>query len=273
MGKLSLENQWVLVTGASSGLGAEMALQLARDHGAKLIISARRAERLESLKAELESNFDCECKVVSADFSNQASYAALFDQLKQWDIKAAILNAGVTFFDEDTRQPWDEFEGMLSTNVAAVVYFTRAFVTYFDEQQSDGGILAIGSMGGLVPVPYQAAYSGTKAFLTHYFLGVSQELNQKPYSVSLFAPGGIRTEMNQKSGLGDYFNDDFALQSVESCAAEAIDTLIKRKVLFVPRFTNRLQALLIKLMPRALTLPLLAGIYRKAWLATKGGSN
>lgn len=271
MMKLTIKNQWVLITGASSGLGAEIARQLARDYACNLVLMARRENKLNALKSQLEKEYAIECEVVLADLSDQSSYADVFENLSQFEIKAAILNAGITYFDEDITQSWRDFQSILSTNVSSVVYFTRAFANYFEARKSDGAILVIGSMAGLTPVPYQAAYSGSKAFLNHYCQAVQQELNKKPYSLSLFAPGGIDTEMNHGSGLALTFSDSVFVQPVASCAKDALDTLINRKILYVPKVLNRLQVLLVKLFPRFITIRFTTMAYRKAWLNKKAG--
>jgi short-subunit dehydrogenase len=264
MAHLNLYNNWVLVTGASSGLGAEMAMQLARDYGANLVLMARREDKLTSLKSQLEKDFGVQCKVITADLSKRANYADVFNSLSELDIHAAVLNAGITYFDEDMGYDWQDFQNMLDTNVSSVVYFTRAFCKYFDATNKEGSVLVVGSVAGLVPVPYQASYSSTKAFLVNYCQAIQQELSRKPYSVSLFAPGGIDTDMNRDSGLAITFSDGMFLQSVESCAEDAIETMIRRKNLFVPRLSNRLQVLLVKLLPRSITNRFTAATYRKA---------
>jgi len=266
MAHLNIKNQWILVTGASSGLGAEMAKQLARDYGANLVLMARREDKLVSLKAQIEEHYEVQCKVIAADLSDRAGYADVFESLSTLDIHAAILNAGITFFDEDMAYPWNDFQSMLDTNVSSVVYFIRAFCQFFDTHNTEGAVLVVGSVAGLVPVPYQASYSGTKAFLVNYCQAIQQELSRKAYSVSLFVPGGINTEMNHGSGLALTFSNSIVLQSVESCAKDALNTMIKRKEIFVPRFSNRLQVLLVKLLPRSITNRFTAATYRKAWL-------
>lgn len=262
---MQLNQRWVLVTGASSGLGYEMAKQLATQHGANLILVARRLEKLESLKLEIEACSESQCKIITADLSKEQDCQRVFEQsTAECEVYAVILNAGVTYFGKDEDLEWGAFKSMLDTNVSSVVHLSRAFVNYFLKQGSDGGILYVLSMAGIVPVPYQSAYSGTKAFLNHYVQGVSQELRDKPFSLSIFAPGGIATEMNALSGLDQYFSGGLFLQSVDSCAAEGIATLRGRKYLFVPRVFNRLQIFLTRLVSRQMSVLTAAKSYEKA---------
>lgn len=268
---MNLHNKWVLVTGASSGLGAEIAKQLAWQHGAHVLLLARREAELKALKNEIQQKTpQQQCQYLCADLSRPEAYADLFELIsKNYELDAVILNAGVTWFEEDRQHSWDDFQTMLHTNVSSVVYFTRAFLNYFDNKQSDGALLVVGSMAGMVAVPYQSAYSGSKAFLSHYCQGICEEISNKDYSLSLFAPGGIDTELNSKSGLAFYFSGSLVLQSVESCAAEALETLRYRKSLFVPRFSNRLQIFASKIFPKKINNRVIAVTYRKALKAKR----
>lgn len=265
---LDVSQQWVLVTGASSGLGHEIAWQLASVHKARLILAARSVDKLNALRDKVEA-IGGECQVLQTDLSKPENYGAIFQQLEAYSIKAAVLNAGVTYFGEDRQLDWHSFETMLHTNVSSVVFGVRWFNEYFESHNIDGATLVVGSMAGLTPVPYQSAYSGSKAFLSHYCQSLQQEISNKPYSLGFFAPGGIDTEMNSGSGLDQYFKDSFFIQSVESCASDAITTLLKRKPLYVPRLSNRLQVLMVKLLPRILVNRFTAVTYRKALKAKR----
>src|ERR1700709_1172808 len=99
MSKLQFKNKWVLVTGASSGLGEEMARQLAYEHGANLILLARRREKLEQLKTELEKNAKVSVKIIVTDLSKLEDVDKAIDELlKDGQLYGAVLNAGVTYF-------------------------------------------------------------------------------------------------------------------------------------------------------------------------------
>lgn len=263
--KLDLKGQWVLLTGASSGLGADMAKQLAREYQANLVLVARREKNLIELKAQLQAEFDIQCEVLATDLSVESQVEQLYlNAIEGREIKAVILNAGLTYFGYDSELDWQYFKTMLDTNVSSVVMLSQRFLNYFDVKQSNGVVLVVGSMAGLVPVPYQAAYSGSKAFLSHYVQAVSQEIRLKPYSFCYFAPGGIETEMTETSGLSEYFGGSFLLQGVESCARDGIDTMLGRRYLFVPRFINKIQVFLTRLIPRKIATLTTAQTYEKA---------
>jgi short-subunit dehydrogenase len=134
MKNLALNNKWILVTGASSGLGQEMARQLAQIHKANLIIAARRADKLEELKAELEKVAGIKVKVIVADLSiPEEADRVITESIANGNLYGAILNAGVTYFGRHTELPWDNFESILKTNVIGVVRMTNSLVKHFDK--------------------------------------------------------------------------------------------------------------------------------------------
>src|SRR4051812_39142234 len=169
MKSMDFRGKWVMVTGASSGLGKAMADVLAREHGANLIPVARRHERLLDLERELESGAHVEVDPIAADLSKLDDIdRALEHATKGRQLYAAVLNAGVTHFGNYHELTWNEFEAMLQTNVTSIVRMTTALVPYLEKNAPGGGIMLVSSMAGITPLPYQAAYSGTKAFVIHF---------------------------------------------------------------------------------------------------------
>lgn len=264
MKPFELNNRRVLVTGASSGLGREMAVQLARDHHANLVLVARRTDRLQELKAELESAYAVCCDVIAADLSDPAAVDRLYEEATAGgEVHAVVLNAGITHFGKHLELDWAGFQQMLATNVTSVVRLVNLFSPYLIAKKSDGCILLVSSMAGLLPVPYQAAYAGTKAFITNFAQSLAGELHAENISITVFSPGGIDTEMTRTSRL-KYFENTLLLQDVESCAADAINAMRLRKSLYVPGFLNRNQLLLSRLVPRSVVGFIARKAYRKA---------
>ncbi|MFN3587103.1 MAG: SDR family NAD(P)-dependent oxidoreductase, partial [Moraxellaceae bacterium] len=126
---MELAGRWVLVTGASSGLGEEMARQLARDHGASLILVARRADRLEALAGELSRAHGVRCRVLPADMTRAEDVEKVFAQaIAIGDVQAVILNAGITHFGQHVELGRAALEQLIATNVGSVVRLTSLFV-------------------------------------------------------------------------------------------------------------------------------------------------
>ncbi|MBN2489526.1 MAG: SDR family NAD(P)-dependent oxidoreductase [Planctomycetes bacterium] len=261
---LRLRGQWVLVTGASSGLGEAISRVLARDHGTNLVLSARRTERLEALAASLRGEHGVEAAVVPADLAQPGEAERLFvESTAGRTVHAAVLNAGVTWYGRHLDLPRETFEALLATNVASVVALATRFTRYLIERRAGGGLLLISSLGGTLPLPYQAAYGGTKAFLTHFGLDLREEVRTSGVTLTVFAPGGIATEMVETSGLSRrYPAGSRWLMPADRCARLAVQAFVRRKAFAVPGLANHLGLLLHRLLPRAVLTRLMARAYR-----------
>lgn len=262
MEPMNFASKWVLVTGASSGLGAEMARQLASDHRANLILVARRADRLEALSAELKSAHGVEVRTIVADLGElEEAERAFREATKATDVYAAVLNAGITHFGHHDELSWESFQKMVALNVVSTARLTTLFCDYLEKKAQRGGILLIASLAGLTPVAYQSAYSGTKAFLVNFGCSLHHEMKNRGVSVTVFAPGGIRTEMTE----GERFNDLRAwLVPVGPCANSAIQGLRRRKYRVIPGFIYRVGSWLTGLLPENFLVGQVAAQYRNS---------
>ncbi len=264
MSKLSLRDQRVLVTGASSGLGLEIARQLARDFGAHPVLVARRKDRLEELATELEK-LGRRPEIVPADLTRADDVERTFAEATRQPLAAAVLNAGVTFFGRAETQPPADAARIVATNVTSLVDLTQRLVPYFVGRGADAGILLVSSMAGFQPMPYQAVYGGSKAFVTHYGLALAEELRDAPLSITTFCPGGIATEMISNAGIDvKYGKDHPMVMAVEPCARLALGAFVAREKLYVPGALNKVAAVAAKLAPKGLVAHLVARDYAEA---------
>jgi len=268
MSKLQFKNKWVLVTGASSGLGEEMARQLAFQHGANLILLARRKDKLEQLKAELEKEAKISVKIIIADLSKLDEVDNAIDKiLADGQLYGAVLNAGVTYFGKHSELSWEQFQTMLQTNVVSVVRFTNRLVAHFETTGNESGILIVSSMAAIFPVPYQSVYSGTKSFILSFATALVHEIKNKQFSLSVYAPGGIVTEMT----AGDNFHDlQGWLMPVKQAAKEGIDAFRSRKLIHVPGLMNRVGGFFMKFLPKKFVMGKMSKVYEKSLLKAEG---
>jgi short-subunit dehydrogenase len=262
MKPLELKNRWVLVTGASSGLGREMARVLARDYGAHLVVVARRQERLVVLADELEKNHGVQVRVIPADLSRDGEADRVFvEATRETSLIGALLNAGITHFGNWDELSWEEFQQMHALNVTSVVRMTTLLLPYLEKRREGGGLLLVSSMAGLMPIPYQTAYSATKGFLVNFGCGLHHEMLPRGVSVTTFVPGGIRTEMTD----GERFNELRGwLMPVERCAEEAVRAFRERAYLHSPGFVYRLGAVVSRMLPQRLFISRVAEQYRRS---------
>jgi short-subunit dehydrogenase len=259
----TLKGTWTLVTGASAGLGREMALEVARRYGGNLLLSARRKERLQALAATLEAEYGVSARVVPADLSTPEGVEACFQAAcTQEGFKTALLNAGVTYWGHAQKQPLENLDGLLATNVLAPAQLALRFAQHF-ARQGGGRLLLVSSVAGFAPMPLQSAYGASKAFLTSFGQALRHEFRGDKVRVTVFAPGGIDTELLDISGLGKKFAPGTAgIMSAPRCARLALQGLLADKRLVVPGFSNRLLAFAMCHLPAALVLPAISRLYR-----------
>ena len=253
MAKLNFKNKWVLVTGASSGLGRAIALYLAKHEEANLVITARRKDRLEQLKEEIESSFNTGVKIIPADLSKREDVDFLFKQaVETTDIYAVINNAGFTFYGKAEADKLDYFEEIIAVNLNALMVLTLRFLSMF-QQKGKGvrAILNITSEAAFVPVPYQAVYSASKHAAQAFTEALGMENRKSKVVISSFAPGGIATEMLTKSGLDKKHDMDSPFNmKVEKVAEKAVKAFKKKKFVSVPGIVNKLILLLVRFSQR-----------------------
>jgi len=263
MAKLNFKEKWVLITGASSGLGRAIALYMAQKEGANLVIAARRTEQLEQLKKEIESAGNSAVKIITADLSCPDDVERLFKKsIEIADIYALINNAGITFYGKTELSHLDRFLKIIDVNLRALITLNLLFFKWFS-QKGAGAILNVTSEAGLVPTPYQTVYSASKHAAQVFSEGLRAENRHSNIIISSFAPGGIATEMLTKSGLDKKhdLNSPFNMD-VNKAAKLAVKAFKKKKFLAVPGFTNKLIHFLTRFVPRKLVAFASEAIYR-----------
>jgi len=261
--RLEFNGKWVLLTGASSGLGREIAKQLATRQGANLILVARRLDRLETLQAELKQLASIQCLIIKADLTKAEDQQRIFDlSTDHCRIDGVIFNAGITYFGSHSDISSALLQNILATNVESTVKLATLFIPYFLEKKHDSSMVFISSLAGLIPLAYQAVYSASKAFILSFAQSIYQELVNEPLSITVVAPGGLITEMTEKTGLANHFSGTRQMQLTSDCASEVIYAMTRRKYLYIPGFFNRFQYFMSHFLPRRLVGRLVASAYK-----------
>lgn len=251
-----------IVTGASSGIGSEIARVLAkRGHGVTLV--ARREDRLLALADELASSFGVRCEVVAADLTEADARSGLTAALDERGLVADVLvnNAGFSTMSAVSKGDPDREIAMIRTNVEAVVHLCSLFLPGMVERGS-GAILNVASTAAFQPLPGQAGYAASKSFVLSYTQAVAEEVRGSGVTVTALCPGPVETEFAEVAGFeGGEASDSlprFMWVSAVDVATAGVDGLAKGRTVVVPGPANRVGSVLAPLVPRSLLLPLLS---------------
>lgn len=238
--------KWALVTGASAGIGAELARELARQ-GAKLILTARRRDRLEALAAELAA-LGAETRIVVADLNDPAAPQQIYDQTEGAGLSVEILvnNAGLGQYGAFHLSPADQEVSQVRVNCEAVVRITRFFITRMVDRRQ-GWILVVASTASFQPVPYLSTYAATKAFDRFFALGIAAEAARFGIKVTALCPGPTESEFFDVAGAEAFKGR--GMQPAPEVARQAIAALARGKRTIIPTLNGRITALLVRFLP------------------------
>lgn len=201
---INLKDKIVLITGASSGIGAASA-ELFAEAGARLILVARRLDRLEKLAEELKGKYGCESYLIELDVRDRDLVSSTLVNLPpEWSsIEVLINNAGLSRgLDKLYQGNIDDWEEMIDTNIKGLLYVTRSLVPGMVERQS-GHIVNIGSIAGHQTYPGGNVYCGSKAAVRAISEGLKQDLLGTPIRVTSIDPGMVETEFSEVRFHGD----------------------------------------------------------------------
>ena len=238
--------KWALVTGASAGIGVALARELAK-HGAKLILTARRKDRLESLAAELTAE-GTEVRIVVADLNDPAAPQQIHDASEGSGLIVDILvnNAGLGQFGAFYESPVEQELSPVRVNCEAMVRLTRLFVPRMVERRR-GWVLVLASTASFQPVPYLSTYAATKAFDRFFALGLAAEVARFGVKVTALCPGPTDSEFFDVAHAGAFKNR--GSQSAPDVARLAVAALARGQRTIVPYFGGKFTALLVRFLP------------------------
>ncbi|MEO5953528.1 MAG: SDR family oxidoreductase [Chloroflexia bacterium] len=198
---MSSSKKIALITGATSGIGKEMAL-LHAAAGGDLVAVARNQVALNDLKKEIESKYKVVVTCFAKDLANTASPQELYDAVKAAGIEVDYLinNAGFGGTGKFHERKWNDDLAMINLNIIALTALTRFFLPDFVRRNS-GKILNVSSTAGMVPGPLQAVYYATKAYVTSFSNAIWEELSDTKVTVTALLPGATATQFAKVSGL------------------------------------------------------------------------
>jgi len=239
-----------LVTGASSGIGAAIARELAA-RNIDLVLTARRKAALEELAAELRKS-GASVAVIVGDLGRPGAAATLWrDATAGGAIDIVVNNAGFGAFRPFLDvEPAREAE-MIQLNIAALVELSRAFLAAREGATTPGYLLNISSIGAYQSVPNMAVYASSKAFVRNFTEALHDELRGTPTSATCVSPGGTHTDFHRVAGAGDYgWLANASMLSAEAVASIAVRAMFKRKRTVIPGALNKISCFGIRFVPR-----------------------
>ena len=244
-----LADQWALVTGASAGLGAEFARQLA-SRGMHLVLVARRGELMSELAQELHTKHGTRCEIIVADLSDPAEPKRILDEIaaKGISIELLVNNAGFGVVGEVENAKVDRLLQLIRLNISALTELTYRLLPAMLER-GHGAILNVSSLSGFQPVAYMGTYAASKAFVLHFSEALHCELKDRGITVTAVCPGVTRTNFFDIAGAPGWLQKHSSL-SVEPVVKSALNAIARRRQFVVPGWRNFLLTLLVRIASR-----------------------
>jgi uncharacterized protein len=255
-----MPRQTALITGASSGIGRELALRFAADKY-DLIVVARRAEALDDLVRDVTRTHGVTARAVPADLTQPAAPRQLFDELQRAGtrIDVVVNNAGFGLQGKVAELPLERQLEMIQLNVTALTDLTRRFLPGMLARNA-GGILNVGSTAGFQPGPFMAVYYATKAYVVAFTEALAEELSGTALRVSCLAPGPTATRFAEEANMTGTKLFRLGTMDAADVARIGFEGWKNGRVLVVPGITNRFGVQLVRLSPRFVVRKVLRGL-------------
>jgi short-subunit dehydrogenase len=256
----------VLITGASGGIGYELAKLFARDHH-NLVLVARSGDKLAQAATELQAH-GVTVKTIALDLAAPPAPKFLFDQLRRDGIAVDILinNAGYGVFGDFAEMPEEEILGQVDLNIRALTELTRLFLPPMIKRGS-GHIMNVASTAGFQPGPLLAVYYATKAYVISFSEAIANEVHASGVTVTCFCPGATHTGFANRAGIGNsrLFKQVGAM-SAENVALDGYRAVMEGRGLVISGVHNWVVAQSTRFAPRKMVTAV------SRWIAEKAGS-
>jgi short-subunit dehydrogenase len=245
-----LTGKRALVTGASSGIGAAIAHQLAAQ-GVHLMLTGRRLDALEAVAVTCRAS-GVRVDAVTVDLGVPGAVATLWTAARSsGPVDLLINNAGFGYFRAFRTVDWQRDAELVQLNITALVELSRRFLDDRGESPDRAYLVNIASIGAYQAVPNMALYAASKAFVRNFTEALHDELRGSPISATCVCPGGTRTQFHAAAGAGNYgWLANATMMSAEAVARVAIEAMRKGKRNVLPGLPNKLAAWGVRLVPR-----------------------
>jgi hypothetical protein len=244
----ALSGKWALVTGASAGIGTALARELA-GCGARLLLTARRRDRLEALAAELAAR-GTETRIVTADLNDPEAPRQIYEATEGAGLTVDVLvnNAGLGQFGAFHAAPAEQELSQVRVNCEAVVRLSRLFVPRMVERRR-GWVMVVASTASFQPIPYLSTYAATKVFDRFFALGLAAEVARFGVTVTTLCPGPTESEFFAVARASAFRRN---VQPANVVAARAVEAMMRGRRIVIPPLDGRFTAFLVRFLPTGL---------------------
>ena len=245
----SYNDRWALVTGASSGIGAEFAARLA-GRGMHLVLAARRTDRMNELAEDLVTKHGTKCHIVTIDLAAPDSAKRLVEEIHRQGVEIELLvnNAGVGMVgDIETMSP-DQIDRMLTLNMSTLTSLTYAFLPGM-LQRGHGAVINVSSVAAFQPVAFMAAYAASKSYVLHFSEALWAEARSRGVTVLALCPGVTETEFFDVAGAPGWLKKH-SFQTPFAVVKAALKALERRRQYVIPNWKDYFVSLMVRLATR-----------------------
>lgn len=247
------KDRYALVTGASSGIGYELAKLFAKD-GKNIVVVARSKDKLETLKKEIESSYGTVVKVLPKDLSDPKSPLEIYSEIEKEDINVDVLvnNAGFTVYGMFSKTDWQKEAEMIQVNITSLTHLTKLFLNKMLENNS-GRIMNIASSIGFFSAPLMSIYAATKSYVIHFSEAIANEVKGTGVSVICFCPTATRSLFWERANA-QHTRAAKMMRMMDSATAARIGykSLKKGNVIAIANLQDKLMIFLNRFTPRGL---------------------
>lgn len=246
-------NPTALITGASNGIGLELAYEHAKN-GGNLILIARNSKKLEEIKSEIETKYNVKVNIISKDLSIKNAAQEVYNEVKNLNLQVDYLinNAGFGDFGMFVSTNWNKEEEMINLNITALTQFSKLFIKDMIARKN-GKILNLASTASFQPGPTMAVYFATKAYVLSFSEAIANEVKEFGVTVTALCPGPTASGFQTAAAMDNakLFKDK-KLPSSKEVAIYGYNAMLKGKTVAIHGTLNYILANAIRLLPRNL---------------------
>lgn len=252
-----MKKEVVLITGATSGIGEEIARRCSQEKY-DLVLVGRNQRKLSQLKKEFETNrYLPQVTTIKLDLSKKESAVDLFDKLKKKSLVPHIVinNAGFGIYDEVINYDCDKLHEMITLNISTLTQICTLSCKKMKEHSISGLIINVASTGAFQPLPYLSAYGASKSYVLYFSQALQQEVKDMGITISTLCPGPTKTKFEQRANpqKKSFFKKDSTMSAQEVAQICYAESIVQKKNLVVCGTQNKIGSVLGTLLPKSLS--------------------